>query len=219
MKKLIVNADDFGYSEGINDGIIKAFKEGIVTSTSLMVRESAREHAVYLSKFNPRLGLGLHFQIDMGKWFDPLRKVLPIIQMNKTKQEFLDQINEFRCLTGKMPDHVNSHGHIHQLPRLYQLISIYCHKNNIPLRGEINLIKSFYDIPKSWPLAIKYLTKILRDLPEGVSELECHPGVVSKDFKSSYLFQRELELRVLTAPEIKKEIVKLHIKLTSWKRL
>ena len=65
-KSLIVNADDFGRSAGINAGIIDAFEHGIVTSASLMVRWPAtREAADYASRHS-RLGLGLHF--DFGEW-------------------------------------------------------------------------------------------------------------------------------------------------------
>ena len=50
MKKLIVNADDFGLHEEINKGIIKGYQEGFITSTSLMCSASAFEHAVALAK-------------------------------------------------------------------------------------------------------------------------------------------------------------------------
>ncbi|HWC86586.1 MAG TPA: ChbG/HpnK family deacetylase, partial [Solirubrobacteraceae bacterium] len=61
---LIVNADDFGASAGINDGIVEAHASGIVTSTSLMVMGAAADHAVALAREHPALGIGLHLELD-----------------------------------------------------------------------------------------------------------------------------------------------------------
>ena len=58
--RLIVNADDFGRSRSINEAVIRAHREGILTTASLMVNEPACAEAVALAKENPRLGVGLH---------------------------------------------------------------------------------------------------------------------------------------------------------------
>src|SRR3712207_7572277 len=63
---LIVNADDFGRSFGVNRGIIEAHENGIVTSASLMVRWPAAAAAAAYAKERPGLGLGLH--LDLGEW-------------------------------------------------------------------------------------------------------------------------------------------------------
>ena len=63
MKYLIINADDFGLHEQINKGIIKGFKEGIITSTSIMPTTPAFEEAVELAKANPDLGIGIHLTL------------------------------------------------------------------------------------------------------------------------------------------------------------
>ena len=63
------------------------------------------------------------------------------------------------------------------------------------------------------------LAKILENLPVGNSELMCHPGLVSKDLKSFYSHQRELELDTLTSPVIKQKIRKVKIQLINWKEL
>ena len=65
-KRLIVNADDFGQSTGINDGVIEAFERGIVRSTSLMVRWPAAAEAARYAKAHPDLSVGLH--LDLGEW-------------------------------------------------------------------------------------------------------------------------------------------------------
>src|SRR5438034_11679377 len=63
---LIVNADDFGQSAGVNRGIIEAHKAGIVTSASLMVCWPAAVQAAAYARKHPALSLGLHF--DFGEW-------------------------------------------------------------------------------------------------------------------------------------------------------
>src|SRR6266705_6008158 len=65
-RRLIVNADDFGRSHSINEAVIRAHKEGILTSASLMVNEPAFEEAVELAKANPTLGVGLHLTLLCG---------------------------------------------------------------------------------------------------------------------------------------------------------
>ena len=61
---LIVNADDFGASEGVNRGIVDAHVRGVVTSTSLMVRGAAAAQAAALARDHPELSVGLHWELD-----------------------------------------------------------------------------------------------------------------------------------------------------------
>jgi hopanoid biosynthesis associated protein HpnK len=67
MKALIVNADDFGMTHGINRGIIEASGKGIVTATSIMVTGWAFEEAVQLARENPNLDIGLHLSLTVGR--------------------------------------------------------------------------------------------------------------------------------------------------------
>lgn len=65
-KLLIVNADDFGLSRGINYGIIDAHRHGVVTSTTAMMTTNGIEHAAQLSAETPSLAVGLHFVLSYG---------------------------------------------------------------------------------------------------------------------------------------------------------
>src|SRR5215475_12435062 len=65
-RRLVVNADDFGRSTSINQAVIRAHREGILTSASLMVNEAGFEEAVRLARENPRLGVGLHLTLLCG---------------------------------------------------------------------------------------------------------------------------------------------------------
>ena len=72
IKKLIVNADDFGLSEGVCLGILKAHRDGILTSTTCMMNMENIEKYLEMTKAYPNLGLGVHLNITVGK---PLTKV------------------------------------------------------------------------------------------------------------------------------------------------
>src|SRR5437016_8088254 len=65
-RRLIVNADDFGRSAAINQAVIRAHREGILTTASLMVNEPAFDEAVAFARENPKLGVGLHLTFVLG---------------------------------------------------------------------------------------------------------------------------------------------------------
>lgn len=67
MKRLIVNADDFGFTRGVNVGIVRAFKTGIVTSTTIMANGEAFEDAIELARANPGLAIGCHLAVVGGR--------------------------------------------------------------------------------------------------------------------------------------------------------
>ena len=81
-RRLVVNADDFGRSESINEAVIRAHTEGILTTASLMVNESAAEEAVHLAKEHPRLGVGLHLALVCGKAALPPEKIPRLAEAN-----------------------------------------------------------------------------------------------------------------------------------------
>src|SRR5690349_9382574 len=95
MKYLIINADDFGYSQGINKGIIEAHVQGILTSTSLMVDEIAAHEASTLKDYN-NLSVGLHF-VASNK------------QDKNLKSELHRQLLKYKELVGREPDHIDTH--------------------------------------------------------------------------------------------------------------
>src|SRR5579884_523282 len=101
-KHLIVNADDFGLSAGVNRGIIEAHEHGIVTSASLMVRWPATTEAAAYSRDHPDLSLGLH--VDLSEWayrhetWVPLYQVVPTDDITAVADEVLRQLTTFRAL-------------------------------------------------------------------------------------------------------------------------
>src|SRR5690242_17767727 len=74
-RRLIVNADDFGRSHSINQAVIRAHRDGILTTASLMVNEPGLDEAVKLAQENPRLGVGLHIALLCGRSALPPEKI------------------------------------------------------------------------------------------------------------------------------------------------
>lgn len=118
MKRLIVNADDFGYRTQINKAIIFAHKNGIVKSTSMLVKRDGFDEAVLLAKENPNLGIGLH--IDLDNFFDIehgngvvrgwINNKVPSKEI--IKSEIKEQIEKMLSVGIKI-DHFDSHHHTH----------------------------------------------------------------------------------------------------------
>src|ERR1044072_5024345 len=75
MRKLIVNADDFGFTRGVNLGIIRAFEEGILTSATILANGDAFEDAIKLARANPGLGIGCHLAAVGGRAVAPASEI------------------------------------------------------------------------------------------------------------------------------------------------
>ncbi len=130
MKRLIVNADDFGFTRGVNAGIVGAFREGILTSTTLMANGDAFAHAVEMAKANPGLGVGCHLAAVGGKALfrdgsklanadGLLPKTLSQliiklaqgkVQTSDIEREFAAQVERL-CAAGIKPTHLDTHKH------------------------------------------------------------------------------------------------------------
>src|SRR5512141_57922 len=100
MKRLIVNADDFGLTTGVNRAIIECHQRGIVTSATLMANSAAFEDAVALAKQNPRLSVGCHVTLMDGEPLLPASKVSSLLRDGR---EFHRTITDFapRALLGR----------------------------------------------------------------------------------------------------------------------
>jgi predicted glycoside hydrolase/deacetylase ChbG (UPF0249 family) len=135
-KMLIVNADDFGMSEEISDGIITAHLEGIVTSTSLMVNMPDAKRAVRLAQQTPSLDVGMHLNITEGHPVLPPEKVPTLVNSTGeflSDKKLIPKIKKFRVSPfeieaefsaqvkkmldmGIRPTHLDSHHHVHIYP-------------------------------------------------------------------------------------------------------
>lgn len=237
MKKLIVNADDFGYCEAVNYAIIKAFQEGIVTSTTMMVNMPGFDHAIELAKQHPELGVGVHMTMTCYK---------PLLDTHKTlvdehgyfakdrKDEFdVDELyDEFKAQIEKIKaagihiTHLDSHHHVHTIPRLRPLIDRIANEYKLPIRGgfrydfdyqpQTKLFGKFYMDNVTSTCLEAFFTEMEDDI---VYDMMCHPAYIDKFLyeSSSYALPRMNELEILISEEVKQLIQKYNIQLMSYR--
>jgi predicted glycoside hydrolase/deacetylase ChbG (UPF0249 family) len=224
---LVVNADDFGRSPGVNGGIGQAHEEGIVTSASLMVRFPAAAEAAAYAGQHPALSVGLH--IDLGEWSYRNDAWWPIYELSAKNAddvaaEVERQLGAFRELVGADPTHLDSHQHVHREEPLRTIALELAGRLGVPLRSFDSLVRydgSFYGQegdgdPLPEAIAVEGLLSIIGELQQGVTELGCHPGL-GADLESSYLHEREREVEALCDPRVRAAVEAGSIELRSFR--
>jgi predicted glycoside hydrolase/deacetylase ChbG (UPF0249 family) len=223
---LIVNADDFGLTDGVNRGIVHAHRQGIVTSASLMVRAPAAGDAAGLARESPRLGLGLHF--DIGEWVQRNGEWIARYQYADTdapaavEAELESQVRLFVQLTGKPPDHLDSHQHVHRFrPEVTAAVFDAANRLGVGVRSRDPVAyRGLYGQDRdgrSLPGAIApdaYVAAI-HALEPGITELACHPGY-AVGLESDYGMEREIELQSLCDPRVVAAIAERGVRLITW---
>lgn len=153
---LVVNADDLGVSKGATLGIIRAHREGIVTSASLAAATPFYEHALESCvRVYPGLGVGLHFTLTSGRPVSPVRHVPLLVDRNgffrwrflsllraaslRMPKGLLEQVEieleaQLQRLSadGVRPDHINGERHIHLIPAIFELVVAAARRHRIP---------------------------------------------------------------------------------------
>jgi chitin disaccharide deacetylase len=213
VRDLVVNADDLGLSPGVNRGIARAHLEGIVTSASLMVRQSAAEHATEVAQGLPSLGIGLH--VDLAEWvatpsgWAPLYTFVDDQDKLSVAQEVEQQMLLFEKLIGRPPDHLDSHQHAHRSEPLRSILGGIATELRVPLRfhSRFGYFGGFYGQgregePLPEAISTPSLRAALAGLPDGATELSCHPAA-ELDFRSSYGPERIRELEALCDPRVR----------------
>jgi predicted glycoside hydrolase/deacetylase ChbG (UPF0249 family) len=139
--RLIVNADDFGFTHDVNEGIVEAHRNGILTATTLMANGAAFDHAVSLARANPTLDVGCHLVLVQGSSVaDPSRE-LPATMTELGRallqrklpvyDELLAQVRKI-VQAGIRPTHLDTHKHTHLLPPVLEAVARLAHEFRIP---------------------------------------------------------------------------------------
>jgi chitin disaccharide deacetylase len=287
MKQLIVNADDFGLTRGVNRGIVRCYEEGIVTSTTIMANGDAFEDAAQLACRNPGLGVGVHVVLVGGRAVarrsengglaepkgDLPRTLSSLLRKSMAGRASGEEIErEVRAqverviAAGIQPTHLDTHKHTHMYPPVMKALARVAARYGIPkvrmpfenLRGVIDRMAGmrlglfgrstlvlglqgnrshfrryarakelrtpdhFFGFAVTGRLARDGVLRILRNLPEGTSELVCHPGINDAELGAQptrLKKERETEMAALTDTDVKKEIAVRGIHLISYREL
>lgn len=245
MKKLIINADDFGLTPGVNLGIIESHTQGILTSTTLMANMFGFEHAVQLAKEHPTLGVGVHLVLTAGK---PLTKSsslvdeednflkLPYyetvfnIDFEELYMEWKAQIDKV-INAGIVPTHLDSHHHIHTVNGIEDVFIRLAREYQLPVRNNFKVADDIKTVDK-FILEFDSLTQsssiweplffhnLLIDFQHSDTiELMCHPGLIDAELMrtSGLVENRPLVCQLLKEEKFKSFIAKENISLVTYR--
>lgn len=204
--KLIVNADDFGFSEAVTQSIIKCHQEGIVTSTTILAGAPYFEEAIQLVRENPKLGIGVHLALDgplnirkgPSSLIDPQtqtffedmvveRKIITgALKYDELVAEYAAQIEKVKN-TGITITHLDHHHHFHlYFPILKAMITV-AKKYGIPfIRSQKILLAKKQSLPKKVYRSYHqyYLSKRLGTTAGYTSLIGCSPTEMHAKFQA-----------------------------------
>lgn len=226
-KRLIVNADDFGRSPGVNRGIVQAYRRGIVTSTTLMPNAPHAEGAAGLARDHHRLGIGVHLVLTYGRPLSPAKAVPSLVRDDGTfpprphlvrgrmrgeevLAEFRRQIDHAVKLIARAPTHLDTHHFVQDEPEVLWAFTAVAKERSLPVRHQSPAQRDALrrdglrtpdhfarDFYGGEAVSVSALLALLSRLPAGTTELMCHPAVVDAELLTSS-YARERGLELET---------------------
>jgi predicted glycoside hydrolase/deacetylase ChbG (UPF0249 family) len=287
VKNLIVNADDLGWTEGVNRGIADAHRNGIVTSASLLANGVAFDSGLSLARSTLGLGVGVHLNLTDGAPVAPRELVASLLNeagefeggpealllriakrdvaLREVEQEWDAQIEKVRE-AGIQPTHLDGHKHVHMLPGLFEIALRLAKRHNIGAmrvaheasslraalsagdelhatvvlkqgvqarglkllardareqaeRAGISSADYFCGIAQTGEMTKEGVTRLLRSLPDGTTELMCHPGYADQELQNTATRlqeSRQTELEILTDAGIRNLVASQGIRLIDY---
>jgi hopanoid biosynthesis associated protein HpnK len=287
VRNLIVNADDLGWTEGVNRGIAEAHRNGIVSSASLLANGRAFASGAQLARTTPGLGVGVHLNLSDGGPVAP-RELVPSLTndvgefaggpehlllriakrglvLREVEEEWDAQIGKVRE-AGIEATHLDGHKHVHMLPGLFEIVLRLARrygigavriaheasslraalsagdekhagvvlKQGVQARGlkllardareqaqraGISAADYFCGIAQTGEITKEGVARLLRNLPEGTTELMCHPGYSDEALQNTATrlqASRQRELEILTDAEIRNLVASQGIRLIDY---
>ena len=285
-RNLIVNADDLGWTAGVNRGIAEAHRNGIVTSASLLANGEAFAEAAKLARDARGLGVGVHLNLNDGPPVAPRKSVPSLLNdagafeggsdglllkiatrglsLREVETEWSAQITKVRD-AGIEPTHLDGHKHVHMLPGLFEIALRLAKRHGIGAirvsheasslraalstgerraavvlkqgvqarglkllardarqqaeRAGVSTADYFCGIAQTGELTREGVARLLRGLPEGTTELMCHPGYADEALrKTATRLQgsRQKEVEILTDTEIRNLVASQGIRLIDY---
>ena len=227
-RRLIVNADDWGLTRGVSDGILAAHRHGIVSSTTVLVTAPLDRELVARVR-DSGLGVGIHVNLTLGtpltrgrslvdgdgRFVRDARRAAARATASDIRAEVEAQVQRFESVIKRPPTHVDTHHHVGLHPPVREVVLEVACALGVAVRSQdpaarararaARLRTPDHFFGESGPDAYWSLDRTvrhLRELREGVSEFMCHPGWFDAGLAySRYGRQREIEMIGLgTAP-------------------
>jgi predicted glycoside hydrolase/deacetylase ChbG (UPF0249 family) len=227
-RSVIINADDFGRSHGINRGVVAAHEHGIVTSASLMVSWPASRDAALYTRDYPELDVGLH--LDLAEWtftsegWQPLYERVALSDPKAIRDETWHQIERFDQLVGILPSHLDSHQHTHRSEPARSVVLGISEELGIVVRGEDPVVTHRGDFygqsgtgePNPAGITSGALIALFESLNIPLTEISCHPAH-DDESGSAYGHERDVERRTLCDAAVWEALDRLGITRTSFR--
>ncbi len=242
MRRLIINADDFGFTSDVNAGIVHAHLNGVLTSTTLMANGEAFDDAVRLAKQTPTLDIGAHLVLVQGCSLldgrllpEGPRQLLPVLARRglDVYAELKAQIEKIRSAGIKI-SHLDSHKHTHLVPSVFRTVVKLADEFGIPwvrlppapfgqgyyrrlaAAKHVKMPDHFFGFRLTGSLTEATMSEALGKITEGTTEFMCHPGYLGDELKQARTRLKESrvkELEALTSPRIRQIITESGIEL------
>lgn len=224
--KVLFNADDFGLTKGVTDGIIQSYTNGVVRATTLMMNGKAVDYAVEQAKKHPHLKVGIHLVLSYGK---PLNDDVTDLVDQDGKFKFVSQYDEANSpnieqverewrtqieaflKTGLPMHHIDSHHHVHRWDVLKEVVIKLAKDYDVPVRN-VPSLKEHPQILLTEKLWTDFYDEgVTEDIFEQIRQLNAtsievmtHPAIVDDELReiSSYTDKRTEELEILTNLEV-----------------
>lgn len=240
LRRLIVNADDFGMTPGVSAGILLARRHGIVTSTTVLVTADVDRDQL-IAALDSGLGLGIHLNLTLGtpltrapslvdgdgRFVRDPRRAAARAEMKEVEAEIEAQLERFVALTRRAPTHLDTHHHVGLYTPVDEVLLRAARRLGVAIRSQTGLARARartaalktpdHFFGESGPAAYwtpARLRHVLKTLPVGVSEFMTHPGQFDEALGASrYGRQRETELVGLGSPAARAAAATLGIRL------
>ena len=228
MKRLIVNADDFGRSAGVDRGIIRAHREGIVTSTTFMANAPGAEIAAALARATPTLDVGVHLVLSYarpltdparipslvradGTFGRPSQLLTRDLDRDEALIEYRAQFARARELIGHAPSHIDTHHWVHDHPALSWAVCELAIETGAAARTHTPRQRDEYrakgvrttdhfvrEFQHPGHIEVADLLAVITRLEDGVTELMCHPGEPDPELLATSAYARERPIELAT---------------------
>ena len=245
LKRLIVNADDFGFTRDTNEGIVFGHSHGILTSTTLMATGAAFDHAVTLARENPSLDVGVHLVLVGAEGYpSTVARLTAAVTLGHIPiyERLKSQITKILD-AGIRPTHLDTHKHTHLLPPILDAVARISEEFRVPwvrqpLPAPIPFLRPLLqrllqqhgcrttDHFAGFEITGRYdarmLAALIRRLPDGLTEFMCHPGFCGDELRAARTRlkdSRQVELDALVSAEVREALRQSAVTLISYRDL